>query len=278
MISISNTLIDIAPTALGSEVVESTQNFSKTVIKEPIGTVFLLSPYNYPLISVMTFLVPAVLSGNPVIIKPSPYSPLTGQRIAKAFADSGVPFLVQDLLLETKHISKFLSSPQIAYVNLVGNVNTGRALYKEIASESFTDIGLFLTSSNGVYIAEDAEINSSVSNIIRIGMENSGQSNYKFGRVFVHKSLFKEFLGLAEPLIRSYSVGDPMDETTTLGPITEPDNIDQLIKNVEEVVASNGSIVCGGNPCNDDEGKGRFFEPTIMTDVDDSLSIMVYYI
>jgi len=73
----------------------------------------------------------------------------------------------------------------------------------------------------------------------------------------------------------SYSIGDPMDEVTSLGPITEPDTIDMLAKSLEDAASAGGQIVCGGNAVNDENGKGRFFEPTLLTGVDDSFSIMV---
>ena len=275
MFSISNSLIKIAPSILESEIIESSENSKKIIIKEPVGPVFLLCPYNYPLISVIASLVPAILSGNPVIIKSSPYTPLSSLRFSQAFQAAGVPLLVQDALIETNDISKFLSHGEIGYVNLVGHSETGRALYQEIANKSFIDIGLFLSSNNGVYIAEDADLKNCVSNIIKISMENAGQSSYRFSRVFVNKSKYSEFLSTSEPLIRSYSIGDPMDEITTLGPITEPDTIDSLRSAIDEAVSTGGEIICGGNATNDENGKGRFFEPTIMSGIDDSLSIMV---
>ena len=275
MLSIANSLIALAPPELESDTIEVSETKKKIIKKEPVGVVFLLCPYNEPLISVIGSLVPAVLSGNPVLIKHSPYTPLTSLRFSKAFEEAGVPFLVQDLFLETKKISEFLNRKEIGYVHLVGQSDSGRALYQEIASKSFIDIGLFLSSNNGVYVAEDVDLQTCVSSIIKSSMEISGQTSHKFAKVFVHNSLFTEFLDKADPIIRSFSMGDPMDDMTTIGPITEPDNIDELNTCIQEVINTEGQIICGGYSTNDDTGKGRFFEPTILTGIDDSLRIAV---
>jgi acyl-CoA reductase-like NAD-dependent aldehyde dehydrogenase len=274
-LAIAKTYSSQAIEELSPLTLESSESSYKKILKEPIGPVFLLSPYNYPLISLVSSLVPAVLSGNPVIIKPSPYTPLSAVRFTKAFESAGSSGLVQDTLLHTKDISKILQLPSISYVHLVGHSETGRTLYREIAHKSFIDIGLFLSSNNGVYVAEDANLGKSASQIIKSAMDNSGQSSFRYSRVFVHKSRYEEFLSLAEPLVMSYSIGDPMDDMTTLGPITEPDTIDTLVKSLEDAVGSGGQVLCGGNAVNDENGRGRFFEPTIVTGVDDSFPIMV---
>jgi acyl-CoA reductase-like NAD-dependent aldehyde dehydrogenase len=275
MIQVSKSLSTQAEHSLASEIIEDSESGYKKIIKEPIGPVFLLSPYNYPLLSVIGSLVPAILSGNPVIIKPSPYTPLSAKRFSAAFKEAGNELLVQDSLLHTKDISQILQNPNINYVHLVGHSETGRTLYREIAHKSFIDIGLFLSSNNGVYVSDDCNIGSAVLQIIKSSMDNSGQSSYRYSRVFVHKSKYEEFLSTAEPLIMSYSIGDPMDEATSLGPITEPDTIDLLAKSLEDAASAGGQIVCGGNAVNDENGKGRFFEPTLLTGVDDSFPIMV---
>ena len=275
MLSLARDLMSLAPAELETESLESTETSRKIIIKEAIGPVFLLSPYNYPLISVIGSLIPAVLCGNPVIIKPSPYTPLTASHFSKAFQFAGVPHLVQDSLLEISNIASFISQKEIAYVNLTGQSEAGRSLYQQIANKSFIDVGLFLSANNGVYIAADANMQRCVSSIIRNSLENAGQSGYRDSRIFVHKSLHKEFLDLASTLVQSFTIGDPMDEFTTLGPITEPDSIDALRQQIDEAIAADAQVVCGGFAVNDENGKGRFFEPTILVGVDDSLSIMV---
>ena len=275
-ISIAKNYASQAIQELAEEVIAETENSYKKVLKEPIGPVFLLSAYNYPLLAIVSSLIPAVLAGNPVIIKPSPYTPLSAFRFTKAF--EGFQGVVQDCLLHTKDISKILQLPGISYVHLVGHSETGRTLYREIAHKSFIDIGLFLSSNNGVYVAEDANVGTSASQIIKSAMDNSGQSSYRYSRVFVHKSRYEEFLQLSEPLVMSYSIGDPLDDMTNLGPITEPDTIDTLVKSLEDAIGSGGQLLCGGNAVNDENGKGRFFEPTIVTGVDDSFPIMVIFI
>jgi acyl-CoA reductase-like NAD-dependent aldehyde dehydrogenase len=278
MLNVTKTLCDLAPDELKDDLIEESGNIRKKIIKEAIGTVFLLSSYPHPLMAIARSLVPAILAGNPILIKPSPYAPLTAARFSKAFTQAGLGDLVQDILIDTKHVGNLLERKEISYVTLAGHSETGRTLYQEIANKSFIDIGLFLSSNNGVYVAEDANINSAVSQIIKAAMENAGQSSYRFSRVFVHKKNYEEFLGLADPLIRSYCIGDPMDDATSLGPITEPDTIDTLIRALEEANSTGGQTICGGTALNDENGKGRFFEPTIITGVDDALSIMVKYI
>jgi acyl-CoA reductase-like NAD-dependent aldehyde dehydrogenase len=274
-LSLSSSLLSLAPSELADETIEITSSSLKKVTKEPVGPVFLLSPYNFPILSVISSLVPALVSGNPVLIKSSPYTPLSVERFVKAFEATGVSGLVQSCFTDTAATLAMLTQPRLGYVHLVGHSDTGRTLYREIAHRSFIDIGLFLSAHNAVYVAEDANLAQSVSQIMKSAMDNAGQSSYRYSRVFVHKAVSQEFINHAEPIIRSFSIGDPMDEMTTLGPMTEPDAVDEMVKKIEEATASGAEIECGGNATNDENGRGRFFEPTIVVNVDDSLSLKV---
>lgn len=262
-------MIDFAPSALSPETDGGT--------KDPIGPVFLISPYNYPLISIASSLVPAVLSGNPVIIKPSHYAPLSASRFSHAFAFAGVENLVQTSLLNVSNIPEFVTENELARVHLTGKGRLEKDLREEINQKNFVDVSLYLSANNGVYIAKDADMEKCVSNIIKNSLENGGQSNFRYTRIFVHKALFDDFLQKAVPLMLSYSIGDPMDDFTTLGPMTEPETIEILRSYIDEAVSVGGQVLCGGMSLNDETGKGRFFEPTILTGIDDSLNLMVLF-
>jgi acyl-CoA reductase-like NAD-dependent aldehyde dehydrogenase len=272
----SNTLLDLSDKALESEIIEISKGTYKTIEKIPLGPVFIIASHDFPLTYVAGALVPAILAGNTVFIKPSPYTPITTQHFEKAFAEAGLPDLVQSSLLPVASISQFFSNSNLGYVNFFGNVLSGKEVYENVSESScITDVGLFLGCNNGAYVAEDADIENAVKDVIDSTMLNSGQSTYKIDRILVQKEVYTQFLEAAEHYVKQFKIGDPMEYTTKIGPIAVPENLENIKEQIDEALQTNADLRVGGNITNDESGNGRFFEPTLISDLDDSMRIFV---
>lgn len=275
MIKFSRELSSLAVKALSDEVVEDTTNNYKKVTKIPIGPVLILSDYTYPLMSIASALVPAILSGNTVILKHSVHTPLCGTRFHEAFKSSGAEYLVKDFLLPVDKIPDFLAHPNLAYVHFTGKIESGKEIYKTLAERNMIDIGLFLSGDNIMYLSEEADLDECVHEIGRKAMENAGQSCFNFKKFLVHKSIHDEFVERVQASVLSLTMGDPMEKMTTLGPMTDPDSIEYLQYSIQQAVGTGSTVICGGTPTNDETGNGRFYEPTIITDLDDNDNLFV---
>ena len=274
---LSKQLMELAESALEPSLLQSKGNFRTKLTKESIGPVLVCTPYTHPVLSVVAAVVPALLCGNTVVLKHSPYTPLTAQRFTKACEQAGVPELIQDCLIPITEFPVLLDQPEVAYLHFSGSSESGRTIYKNVGSLSFMDTGLFLSTKNPVYVAEDTDLDNCVLKIVKNSMYNAGQSTWKFEKVYVHENLIEDFIKRAEPLVKSYTIGDPLDDLTTLGPITVPENLENMRELIEEAVGSDGDLICGGSICNDETGRGRFFEPSLICALDENMRIFVSF-
>jgi acyl-CoA reductase-like NAD-dependent aldehyde dehydrogenase len=250
------------------------QNMIK-IKKEPVGIAFIISPWNYPLLTTVSALLPALLCGNSVLLKHSIRTPLVGQHFEEAFKSVGAINAVQHLFLNNNDIEKLYKFEQVNYVGFTGSVETGRVVQKAIAnSKRFIQTNFELGGKDAAYVLEDADIDFAVDNVVDGSMYNSGQSCCAIERVFVHASKYDEFLNKAADLIsKTYKLGDPLDPNTNFGPMALPDAPIFLKEQIEEAVNSGAELLLGGSITNDSQGKGRFFEPTLIKDCKNEMQI-----
>jgi acyl-CoA reductase-like NAD-dependent aldehyde dehydrogenase len=244
--------------------------------KDPIGISFLISPWNYPLITVVGSLVPSILFGNPVVLKHSPRTPLVGNYFEEAFKSVGALNVVQHLFLRNEDVSKIYTYDEINFVGFTGSVETGRKVLKDIAmANRFIHTNFELGGKDAAYVCEDADLDFAVDNVVDGAMYNSGQSCCAIERVYVHSSIYDEFCQKASDLItKQYKLGNPLSSETNFGPMALPDAPILLKEQVEEAVSSGAEIVCGGNIVNDSTGNGRFFEPTLLKECNNDMQIV----
>jgi len=240
--------------------------FERRIVKEPLGVVLDLPAWNYPLLTAVNVVMPAVLAGNAVIVKHSPRSPLCGEHFARAFADAGAPpGLVQALQCEHATTERVIGDPRIDHVVYTGSIFGGHRIVSA-ASSRFVRVGLELGGNDPAYVAADCDFEKTVDNIVDGAIYNAGQSCCAVERVFVHRSIYRRFVDAAEALVRGYVMGDPIDAKTSLGPIAQPNHPGELEGLVADAVQLGGHLVCGGHRTAVD-GRGRFFEATLLADV-----------
>ena len=265
-------MASIAADALNDITIENSSAFKRIIKRIPHGVVLVIAPWNYPYMTAINTIVPALIAGNSVVLKHASQTPLVGERLVDAFHAAGVPKDVfQNLFLDHQTTSKLISIKSFNFVNFTGSVAGGKAI-EVAASGTFTHLGLELGGKDPGYVMEDADINNAVETLIDGSMFNSGQCCCGIERIYVNKNLFKPFIEKAVTIVQDYKLGNPLKEETTLGPVA---NIN-LANNIR--TQSKNAISSGAKPLIDPlffpQDSGTYVMPQIFVDVNHSMSIM----
>lgn len=241
-------------------------NFVRRIRKEPLGVVLDLPAWNYPLLTAVNAVFPAVLAGNAVVVRHSPRTPLTGHAFARAFEKAGAPKgLVSSLDLTHEATERLVGDARIDHVLFTGSVFGGHRIQKA-AADRFLHVGLELGGNDPAYVAADVDVAKVAEQIVDGAIYNAGQSCCAVERVYVHEKVYDAFVAACEPLVRAYVLGDPEDSRTTLGPIAQPWHPAELTAFVDDAKRRGARLVHGGK-ATAVAGKGRFFEATLLADV-----------
>ena len=266
-------MIAIAEASLADTVLPL-DGFDRRIVREPHGVVFNLPAWNYPLLTAVNVVIPAILAGNAVVLKHSPRSPLCGEHFARAFAAAGAPaHLVQALHCSHPTSERIAGDPRVGYVAFTGSVYGGHRIYGAAADKRFTDVGLELGGKDAAYVCADADLDQAVDGIVDGACYNAGQSCCAVERAYVHRSLYPRFVEAALELMRKYVLGDPTAEGVNMGPIAQPWHPAFIEKQIHQATAAGAKLLLGGHAKQID-GKGRFFEPTLLTDVAPGLDVV----
>ncbi len=256
-----------------ADVVLPKEGFDRRIVKEPLGVVLDLPAWNYPLLTAVNVVMPAVLAGNAVIVKHSPRSPLCGLHFARAFEEAGAPRdLVQSLDCDHETSELIVSDERVDHVVFTGSVYGGHRI-QQAALKRFVDVGLELGGNDPAYVAADCDFEKTVDGIVDGSIYNCGESCCAVERIYVHRSLYARFVDACEPLVRAYVMGDPKDEKTTLGPVAQPHHVPELEALVGNATQHGARLVAGGHATKV-AGYGRFFEPTLVVDVPQNADLM----
>lgn len=266
-------MMSIAREGLADVALPPVENFERRIVKAPLGVVLDLPAWNYPLLTAVNVVIPAVLAGNAVIVKHSPRSPLCGDHFADAFVAAGAPAgLVQRLHCDHPTSEAIVGDERVDHVVYTGSVYGGRRI-QAAAAAKFMHVGLELGGNDPAYVAADCDLEKTVENVVDGAMYNAGQSCCAVERVYVHRSLYAAFVEKAEALVRAYVMGDPADAATTLGPIAQPHHPAELEAFVADATGKGARLVAGGRRARA-HGRGRFFEATLLADVDATMRVM----
>jgi acyl-CoA reductase-like NAD-dependent aldehyde dehydrogenase len=266
-------MMAIADRALADVVLPEQAPFERRIVREPLGVVLDLPAWNYPLLTAVNCVVPAVVAGNAVVLKHSPRSPLCGPHFADAFAEAGAPAgLVQAIHCDHATSERMVGDERVDHVVFTGSVFGGHRITLAAANR-FLHPCLELGGNDPAYVAPDCDLEKTVENVVDGAMYNAGQSCCAVERVYVHRSLYARFLEMAEPLVRAYVMGDPARPETTLGPIAQPHHVGELEGLVADARARGARVVAGGSRA-DVGGRGRFFQATLIAGGDPAMKLM----
>jgi len=265
-------MAEIAEDALAPIVVEDSDAFRRVIKRVPHGLVLVVAPWNYPYMTAINTLAPALIAGNAVLLKHASQTPLVGERMAQAFHSAGIPEDVfQNVFLDHKTTSDLIAARTFGFVNFTGSVGGGRAI-ETAAAGTFTGIGLELGGKDPGYVREDANLDAAVETLIDGAMFNSGQCCCGIERIYVHQSLFDAFVEKAVAIVNGYKLGNPLDADTTLGPMAH-------VRFAEEVRSQTTDAIAAGarahiDPAKFPEDGGAYLMPQILTNVTHDMRVM----
>jgi len=262
----------IAHEALGDLVIEDDARFRRVIKREPHGVVMVIAPWNYPYMTAINTVAPALIAGNAVMLKHATQTLLVGERMARHFAEAGVPEDVfQNMFLDHATSGKLIGEKAFDFVNFTGSVGAGKQI--EIAAAgTFTPIGLELGGKDPGYVMNDADLDAAVATLIDASMYNSGQCCCGIERIYVHESLFDAFVEKAVALVKGYKLGNPLDPETTIGPMANIRFAGEVRAQIDDAVAHGAVAHIARFP--EDDGAGTYLTPQILTNVDHSMRVM----
>jgi len=264
-------MVSIAKDTLSPEILPHKEGFLRRIEHRPLGIVLNLAAWNYPLLIPVNVIVPALLAGNAVLLKHSAMTPLCGQAFEKAFGHLDVPGLVTAISATHEDTARLMKDPRITYVAFTGSVEGGRKMAQQTAAQ-LIDVGLELGGKDPAYVAEDADLDFAVANIVDGACYNAGQSCCSVERVYVHRRHYDAFLQRAQGVMTAYRLGDPLKSETTMGPLAQRAALPRLEARVAKARAQGARVLCGGKRL--PKSRGNFFPPTLVADVPQAASLM----
>ncbi|MAY88653.1 MAG: aldehyde dehydrogenase [Pseudooceanicola sp.] len=264
-------MAEIAERALAPINIEDSAKFRRLIKREPHGVVLIIAPWNYPYMTAINGVAPALIAGNTVLLKHATQTLLVGERLARAFHEAGVPEDVfQNVFLDHDTTSGLIADKSFGFVNFTGSVGAGQAI-ERAAAGTFTGVGLELGGKDPGYVMEDADVQAAADTLIDGAMFNSGQCCCGIERIYVHESLFDDFLGRALEIVNGYTLGNPLDQASTMGPMAH-------VRFAELVRSQTAEAVAAGAKAHiktfaGDDG-GAYLTPQILTNVDHTMRVM----
>jgi acyl-CoA reductase-like NAD-dependent aldehyde dehydrogenase len=267
-------MIEVAPEALADVAIEPKPGFSRFIRHQPLGVVFVIAPWNYPYLTAVNAIVPAIMAGNAVILKHSARTPLCAERFHQAFAAAGLPVGVfQFLHLTHADTETVIKSPAVDFVAFTGSVDGGHAVQRA-AGARFIATGLELGGKDPAYVRADADLAHAIENVADGVYFNAGQSCCAIERVYVHADVYDDVVaGLAETA-RGYRLGHPLDPETTLGPMVKASAADFVRRQVDEAVRAGARRLLDAAAFAAAKPGTPYLAPQVLVDVDHGMRIM----
>ncbi len=270
----TNYMSDIAAQALAPTVVEDSERFERRIAREPVGVVFIIAPWNYPYLTTINTLAPALIAGNAVVLKHATQTLKVGERLSEAFHAAGMPADVfQNVVLDHETTEALIGTRSFGFVNFTGSVGGGAAI-EHAAAGTFTATGLELGGKDPGYVRADADLDAAVDNLMDGAMYNAGQCCCGIERIYVHESLFDAFVEKSVAWVKALTLGNPFDATSTLGPMANKRFAATVRAQVAEAVAAGASPLIDPALFPADDG-GAYLAPQILVNVDHSMRVMM---
>ncbi|HEY1290409.1 MAG TPA: aldehyde dehydrogenase family protein [Burkholderiales bacterium] len=260
----------IAEEALADLKLQKKEGFERFIRREPHGVVLAIAPWNYPWLTSVNAVVPALLAGNSVILKMAAQTPLVAERYLQAFGAAGLPQGVfQFLHMDHAATAGLIGDARIGYVAFTGSVPGGHAVQRAAAGR-FVGTGLELGGKDPAYVRADAPLAATVENLVDGAYFNSGQSCCAVERIYVHRSIFKPFVEAFVELAKAYRLGNPLAPETNLGPVVRTAAADAVRAQIADAVQRGASRLLN---LADKEGT-PYLPPEVLVDVHHGMALM----
>ncbi|TFZ07385.1 aldehyde dehydrogenase family protein [Ramlibacter henchirensis] len=237
---------------------------------EPLGVVANISAWNYPWFVGCNVILPALLTGNSVLYKPSEYAAMTGLEITRLLHEAGVPKDVVACLVGAGPVGSALLAQPVDGVFFTGSHATGRRIAQAVQGR-FIKLQLELGGKDPSYVCDDVDVRAAAESLADGAMYNTGQSCCSVERIYVHDKVHDEFVQAFVDTVNGYRLGDPMADDTYIGAITRAPQLEVLQSQVDDAVVKGARLLTGGHR---KPGPGNWFEATVLADVDHRMELM----
>lgn len=267
-------MIDIASEALASHSIEDMEGFDRWIERVPLGIIGVLSPWNYPFLTSVNAIVPALMAGNVILLKHSFQTPLVAERYAKAAHQAGLPEGVFQILhLNHQNTAEFIGHPKVNGVCFTGSVNGGIAVQNAL-NHKFIPCGLELGGKDPAYVRADADLQSSIENLVDGSFFNSGQSCCGIERIYVHENLYKNFVDGFVEITKKYNLGNPLESGVNLGPMVKTDAANYVRKQIQQALSMGAKSLVSESLFSASKENTPYLSPHVLTEVNHNMDVM----
>jgi len=267
-------MILIAEKALADVPVDEKDGFTRFIRRDPLGVVFVIAPWNYPYLTSINSIIPAIMAGNAVILKHSAQTPLCAEVYAEAFEAAGLPKGVfQFLHLNHADTETLIQAPEVDFIAFTGSV-PGGAMVERAAAGRFVGVGLELGGKDPAYVRSDANVQYAAEGLVDGSFFNSGQSCCGIERIYVHESVYDQFIDIARETTLGYKLGNPTDPDVTIGPLVRASAADFVRKQTADAIAAGAQALIPEGTFGSNEPGSPYLGPQILVNVDHSMDVM----
>ena len=262
----------VAEEGLAPLTIEDSGAFRRVVKRVPWGAVLVVAPWNYPYMTAINTIAPALIAGNAVLLKHAAQTLLVGERLEEAFREAGAPDgVMRNLVLDHDTTAELISERHVDFVNFTGSVGGGRAM-ERAAAGTFVPVSTELGGKDPGYVRADADLDAAVDTLMDGAMFNAGQCCCGIERIYVERSLYEPFVEKAVAWARAQVLGNPLDEATTMGPMANRRFAAEARSQVEEAVAAGATAHVPRMAA--DDGEGPYLTPQVLTGVTHDMRVM----
>ena len=267
-------MAEIAEKTLAPMMIEDSNSFRRYLARDPVGVVFIVAPWNYPYLTTINTLAPALMAGNTVVLKHASQTMLVGERLAQAFHAAGIPEDVfQNVVLDHATTEALIAARAFGFVNFTGSVGGGQAM-ERAAAGTFTPLGLELGGKDPGYVRADASVDAAIDTLMDGAMYNAGQCCCGIERIYVHEKHYDRFVEGAVAWASGLKLGNPFDQATTLGPMANRRFAAVVRGQIAEAVAAGAKPLIDPKLFPADDG-GAYLAPQVLVNVDHSMRVMM---
>lgn len=252
------------------QAVPGTGQLEEMITHDPLGVVANISAWNYPYFVGSNVFIPALLTGNAVLYKPSEIAAMTGGAIATLLHESGIPQDIFVPIIGTGLAGAALLEQPIDGVFFTGSYATGQKIAMAVAPK-LIKVQLELGGKDPAYVCDDVDVASVAAGLADGAFYNNGQSCCAVERIYVHTDIYKQFVETFVQTVQGFQLGDPTEADTYLGPLSRKPQISVIEQQLQDAVAKGAQILCGGQPV---DRPGWYFAPTVLTGVTHDMTVM----
>jgi acyl-CoA reductase-like NAD-dependent aldehyde dehydrogenase len=266
-------MVALAEKALAPYVPEDRPGFRRYLKRAPLGVVFVIAPWNYPYLTAVNSIVPALMAGNAVILKHAAQTLLVGERFQAAFDKANLPKgLFQNLVMSHGQTEKLLGSGKVDHCNFTGSVAGGRAIEKAAAG-TFMTLGLELGGKDPAYVLPDVKLDYAIANLAEGAFFNSGQCCCGIERIYVHETVYDDFVDGFIAESRNWTLGSPLDKDTVMGPMAQARFADFIREQKAEALRKGATAHLNVKDERDAAGS-PYLPAEVLTGVNHQMSVM----